>query len=469
MRKVELTMKEQTKYDLVKRFIDNGERNIKRLSSLLNCTLKTAYNLINKYKTSGKEGFVHGNHLHKPTTTKSIELTSKILEIYKDISNGTNVNFTHFNEILKRDYSIDVSYTFLMQLLSNNSFYSPKCHRSTRRKKNELIKEKMKAGRKLTQFEENVVADFLLDSDEAHPRKERSKYFGELLQMDASVDKWFGTTKSYLHAAIDDSTGSIVGVYFDKQETLYGYYQITKQFLTKYGIPTTILTDNRTIFNYIRHGKSSEERDTFTQYGFMCHRIGIDLQTSSIAQVKGRIERLFSTLQSRLITEMHLKKIETMDEANKFVQEYILQFNKQFALPYKDSINCFEKQLENTNVDEYLAIVAHRKVDNGSSIRYNGKYYRFFNDKGDLICPRPKSECLVIKKFDNDLVALFEQTVYHLEELKLYKENSIMEPKKPIVKKVYRPGLDHPWKRKLYENYLKYYRKKLQNNYSYDD
>ena len=88
----------------------------------------------------------------------------------------------------------------------------------------------------------------------------------------------------------------IVGACFDTQETLFGYYHITKQFLEKYGIPVQILTDNRTVFNYQKHGKSSEERNTFTQYGFMCHRLCICLTTSSIPQVKGRIERLFQNV-----------------------------------------------------------------------------------------------------------------------------------------------------------------------------
>ena len=174
----------------------------------------------------------------------------------------------------------------------------------------------------------------MLDSFDAHPRKERSKYFGELLQMDASFHLWFGNFKSTLHAAIDDATGEIVGAFFDLQETLNGYYHITKQFLENYGIPVQILTDDRTIFNYQKCGKSSEERNTFTQYGFMCHRLGISLSTSSIPQVKGRIERLFQTLQSRLVVELSLNNVTSIEEANMFLPQFIKLFNNEFSLPY---------------------------------------------------------------------------------------------------------------------------------------
>ena len=162
----------------------------------------------------------------------------------------------------------------------------------------------------------------------------------------------------------------IVGAYFDYQETLNGYYHITKQFLSKYGIPAQISTDNRTVFNYNKNGKGSLERDTFTQYGFMCHRLGIALQTSSIAQVKGRVERLFQTLQSRLITELSLANIENIADANDFLLSYVDQFNNEFSLPYNNTINAFENQLEGYDLDEYLAVVSHRKVDSGAVIKY---------------------------------------------------------------------------------------------------
>lgn len=333
-----------------------------------------------------------------------MNILKKIIEIYTSISNDTNVNFRHFHLILERDFNIKVSYTFLHKLLSSNLFYSPKCKKSTRSKRNKLIKQKLNENKKLTELEEAIVADHLLDSSLAHPRKERSKNFGELLQMDASVHKWFGNKKTYLHAAIDDCTGKIVGAFFDEQETLNGYYYITKQILTKYGIPAQILTDNRTVFNYIKKGKGSLERDTFTQYGFMCHRLGIALQTSSTPQVKGRVERLFQTLQSRLTTELCLAKIENITDANEFLISYIEQFNDEFSLPYNNTINSFENQLDNYDLDEYLAVVSHRKVDSGAVIKYENKYYKFFNNKGIQILPYQKADCLVIKKFNGEIV-----------------------------------------------------------------
>lgn len=468
MRKVILTMKEQTKYEIIKSFVDSKLTNYKHLAAKLNCCLKTAYNLVNKYHTEGKDGFSHGNHYHKPSITKPDSIKDRIISIYNDIIKITEINFSHFRYILKRDYDIQVSYNYIYKLLSSLGFYSPECQRKTIKKRNKLIKEKLLNKQKLTCLEEAIVADHLLDSTTAHPRKERSKYFGELIQMDASQHKWFGNYKTQLHIAVDDSTGRIVGAYFDHQETLFAYYMISRQFLLEYGIPASILTDNRTIFNYIRNGKSSEERDTFTQYGFMCHRLGISLETSSTPQVKGRVERFFRTLQGRLVTELKLKKIETIEEANKFLEHYITEFNHQFSLPYNHTINAFEPLDNSYDLNEFLAVCSHRKVDNGGVIKYMNNYYKFYTDNGVQVVPAAKQTCLVVQKFDGELIGMLDENSYHLEKFNLRKNTSTFDKHTVPKYKGHEPAWNHPWKKGYFDNYLKYYRKTQQNNYTYN-
>ncbi len=465
MKGIYLTMQEETKYQLVKSFVDNQSTNFKNLALKLNASLKTAYNLVRKYKDEGKAGFIHKNHFHKPVHTMNESIKNDIVSLYETL--GHDINFTHFKDILKRDYNISVSRSFIHNLLRSNNLYSPKSRRATIKKRNQMIKNKLKHKDKLTSSEQSIVADHLLHSYHAHPRKSRSKYFGELLQMDASQHVWFGSTKYHLHVAIDDSNGKIVGAYFNKQETLFAYYQITKQFLLEYGIPVQILTDNRTIFNSIYHNKSSEERDTFTQYGFMCHRLGIALATSSVPQVKGRVERLFQTLQSRLPVELRLNHISSVDEANLFLTSYIKEFNQQFALPYNLSTDAFEK-IDIDIMNETLAVVSRRIADNGGCIKYNNHYYHFFDHNGNRVSPLPKTKCLVIKKLDDSLVAIIDDSHYSLEIHQTHRKDSILERPLKKEKKIYRPPLSHPYKQQSYLNYLKNIRPKQQNNYSHE-
>ena len=118
-----------------------------------------------------------------------------------------------------------------------------------------------------------------------------------MIQMDASLEVWFGSKKSYLHLAVDDASGSLVGAYFDRQETLQGYYHVFYQILTNYGIPHLFYTDRRTVFDYKSKKSLSIEEDTFTQFGYACQRLGVNIETTSIPQAKGRVERMFQTLQ----------------------------------------------------------------------------------------------------------------------------------------------------------------------------
>ena len=151
--------------------------------------------------------------------------------------------------------------------------------------------------------------------------------------MDASQHIWFGDTKTHLHIAIDDATGLIVGAYFDKQETLNGYYNVLHQILVNYGVPYQFFTDRRTVFEYKKKHETSVDKDTFTQFGYACKQLGIDIRTSSVPQAKGRVERAFGTLQSRLTVELRLNSISSIEEANEFLDHYVKKFNKRFALP----------------------------------------------------------------------------------------------------------------------------------------
>ena len=118
----------------------------------------------------------------------------------------------------------------------------------------------------------------------------------------------FGGIKTCLHLAIDKATSTIVGARFDYQETLNNYYHVLYQILSKYGIPYKFFTDNRT-----------SDKDVLTQYGYVCKQLGIDLKTISVSQAKGLIERTNGTFQGRLVQELKLENITTIEEANKYL------------------------------------------------------------------------------------------------------------------------------------------------------
>ena len=450
MRKVKLRMNELEKYEVIKELVDhNGNKN--RASKKLGISIRQVNRLIIIYKEKGKSGFIHGNRGRIPSKALDKSISEDIILLYK--SKYQEFNFTHFKEYLEEEENIKVSYKFIYNTLTNAGILSPKARKKTKKefKKKQLLKEnKINIAMSDEQIESIVSHEIALE--DSHPRGEKPKYFGELIEQDGSIHLWFGNIKTCLHLAIDKATSTIVGAYFDKEETLNGYYHVLYQILTNYGIPYKFLTDNRTVFNYIslNPDKRTSDKDVLTQYGYACKQLGIDLKTTSVSQAKGLIERTNGTFQGRLVNELRLNGITTIEEANKYLIEiFIPKFNTKFAMDYKKFPSVFEVSPTLEKINYTLAILTPRKIDNGNAIKFKNKYYQpYLND--ELKCFMPKTECLVIKSFNGELLVTIDEKVYELKELSRNKKISTdfdnPLPEKKQESKKYIPPMTHPWK-----------------------
>ena len=448
MRKVELKMNEQEKYKVIKELVDhNGNKN--RASKKLGISRRQVDRLIIKYKEKGKSGFVHGNRTKKPANTLDKSISEDIILLYKN--KYYDFNFNHFKEFLKKKENIDVSYKFIYKTLTKEGILSPRARKKTKKayaKKKLLEEKKINLAMSDEQIEHIVSHEVALE--DSHPRGEKPKYFGEIIEQDGSIHMWFGGIKTCLHLAIDKATSTIVGAYFDKQETLNGYYNVFHQILTNYGIPYKFLTDNRTVFNYmsLNPDKRTSDKDVLTQYGYACKQLGVELETTSVSQAKGLIERTNGTFQGRLVSELRLNNITTIDEANKYlIDVFVPYFNNRFALDYKKFESVFEQSPNEEIINYTLAVLTPRKIDNGNSIKYQNKYYQpYLNNQ--LKCFMPKTDCLVIKAFNGDLLVTIDEQILELKELsrneRFSKEfDEVIEVKE---KKKYIPPMTHPWK-----------------------
>ena len=104
-------------------------------------------------------------------------------------------------------------------------------------------------------------------------------------------------------------------------------------------------------------------------------QLGIELECTSVPQAKGRVERLNQTLQSRLVIELRLAGISSIEEANEFLSSYTKEYNASFSLPINHTKNVFEKQPSNKKINQILSVLSTRKLDGGNCIRYKNKYY----------------------------------------------------------------------------------------------
>ena len=220
MRKVELRMNEQEKYEVIKELVDhNGNKN--RAAKKLGLSRRQIDRLIIKYKEKGKEGFIHGNRSKTPVNAKPKSLSEDIILLYKN--KYYDFNFDHFKEYLANEEDIHVSYKFIYKTLTTNDILSPRARKKTKKEftKRKLLEEK-KINLAMSNEEIKVKINHEVALEDSHPRGEKPKYFGEIIEEDGSIHLWFGDKKTCLHLAVDKATNTIVGAYFDYQETLNG-------------------------------------------------------------------------------------------------------------------------------------------------------------------------------------------------------------------------------------------------------
>lgn len=392
---------------------------------------------------------MHGNRSRKPAKSLDKSLSDNIILLYQKKYNG--FNFKHFYEYLIEKEDINVSYTFVYTTLMNKRIHSPRARKATKRR---LAKEKLQREKKLenkTEKEIEIAVNNEIALEDSHPRGEKPKYFGEITEMDGSFHLWFGDKKSCLHLATDKATNHIVGGYFDWQETLKGYYNVFKQILENYGIPYQFKTDNRTVFNYNRlnEDKRTSDKDVLTQFGYACKQLGTGIDTTSVSQAKGLIERDNETFQDRLINELKLNNITTIEDANEYlINTFIPKFNKKFALDYKKFESVYETSPSEEKINYTLAVLTPRKIDNGNSIKFNNEYYQPY-ENNQLKCFKPKTECLVIKAFNGELLVTIGEKIYELRKLEKHEKYSKefdKDTKQKEERKKYIPPMCHPWK-----------------------
>lgn len=422
----EMSYKEKLKYKTILKIV-NGKYDKKKAAIIIGCSERRINQLLNIYKTEGKNGFIHKSKNSSPINKLDTKFREKIVNLYNE--KYYDFNFTHFREKLKEFENINIPYGTLYNILSENGIKSPKKNRKSKK--------------------QNL-----------HPSRERKKYFGELVQIDASVHLWFGNFKTYLHAAIDDATGNVLGAYFDTGETIKGYYEMTYQILTKYGIPMTFYSDRRTIFEYYSKKMVNIEKDTFTQFEVACDKLGIEIITTSIAQAKGKIERLFESFQSRLVAELRLNNINTIEKANQFVLGYLPVYNKQFALPINYNKSFMEESPSIELINLYLSIFTNKIINNGSTVKHKGVlYYPELNShRINLI---PKTKVIFIESFDHKYYILHEDKFYNAVKL-VVEQHIIHKAKKE--KNVYRPPASHPFKAASYQRYIEKHNSKKKIN-----
>lgn len=447
-------MDEFKKYEVIKALVDHPHGNKERAALTLGCTKRHINRMIAGYRKEGKSFFLHGNKGRKPATTIPQEIRNSVVDLYR--TKYYEANFQHYTELLAEREGIRISVSSVSNILEAAYILSPKVTKAKRKRiKTELLAKKKLASSK--KDSDSIQAN-LVAVEEAHSRRPRCAYFGEMQQMDASPYEWVSGQIWHLHLAIDDATGTITGAWFDTQETLSGYYHVFHQILSDYGIPYKFFTDRRTIFTYKKKNSPSLDEDIYTQFAYACKQLGVLLESSSVPQPKGRVERLNQTLQSRLPVELRLAGITTIDGANEFLHSYIKKFNAKFSLPIHNTKSVFETQPSDEKINRILAVLNERTVDCGHCIQFQRDHYRMLNSRGGQVHYRKGTKVMVIQAFDGSLYCCVnDKDIYVLDKVEQrYKTSQELDGRQPASKpkKRYIPPMNHPWRRAAFLKFV---------------
>jgi transposase len=344
------------KLALIKGAVEN-RYTVNEVALRLNLSNRRIKQLKKAFREYGEPALIHGNCGKHPSNYTDEKLRDKIIAL-KKTEVFKNANFTHFKELLLEHESIEISYTSLSRILKNAGIVSKRSHRSESR---------------------------------CFRRRKRKSAFGEMLQADGSSYDWFGTGQRFTaHGFVDDATGSLTGLYFCQNECLMGYLEVLRQTLINHGLPGEFYLDKASIF-FVSNKK--EEHWTIeeqlagrplgqTQFGMIVQeQLEIKMTRAHTPQAKGRIERLWGTLQDRLPIWLKLNGIMDMERANGNIDKIIQYYNAHFAVIPETPETAFVRLHESFDLDKLLVVRYERKTDNCGCFSYNNVIFQIDSKK----------------------------------------------------------------------------------------
>lgn len=339
MQKVSLSSKEQIKLDVITKVIQ-GKLTRRSAQQILAVSERSLRRYIKDFQDNGPLFVKHKNWSNTPANKTLSALKEEILNIALD--KYFDFNRKHAWEKLTEIEGYPIGYHTFNRWCNEKKILTKKTNKRKRKK---------------------------------HYRRKRMKQKGLMIQMDGSPEVWFGLKKRSLIIAIDDADGEIIGGCFSPTETTFSCMKVIKQVLKKRGLFNLLYVDKAGIFGGNPSAKFGIKREGFSNLKDRLEKLNIQTLYAHSPQAKGRVERAFNTLQDRLIPEMRIAGIKTIEEANRFLNNYYLPeiYNKKFTVEPESGESAFIPILPSLNLDEHFYSCVRRKVKGDHTISFRGK------------------------------------------------------------------------------------------------
>ncbi len=407
-----MTEKESMRYDLIQSLID-GKINGTDASKQIGVSIRHVKRMKSAVIKKKMKGIIHasrGRIGNRGLDIKIVENAKKYLkEKYYDFGP------TFASEKLEKIHNIKINKESVRQIMIAVNLWKPKSRKQPKQR---------------------------------HTWRARKDNYGEMQQFDGSYHVWFGNEESCLLLSVDDATGKITYGQFGYSESVKEVFGFWRGYLDQNDLPLSIYLDKFSTYK-VNHKNAVDNSDLITQFQRACNQLGINLITAHSPQAKGRIERMFNTLQDRLIKELRLAEIITIEEANKFLQKYIPKFNTQFSVVPARRKDLHKKLNQTTEekLPQIFSIQNERKINNDYTVTFKNQYFQL-NERQETTTY--KKDSVIVEEHLNGEIKI------NLKGHNLNYEVLPERPKREIDVKLaaltkqkqstYKPPIDHPWR-----------------------
>ena len=274
--------------------------------------------------------------------------------------------------------------------------------------------------------------------------RQRKKHYGQMVQMDGSEHKWLEDRGPgcVLMGYIDDATGIPFGRFHAYEGTIPAMDSF-KRYIKKRGIPLSVYLDKHTTYKSTKKQTIEEElanQEALSRFERALKELGVEVIHANSPQAKGRVERIFNTFQDRLIKEMRLANVNTIDHANIFLEKYLPVYAKRFAVKPAKAGDLHRPIPKGTDLDRILCVKTKRQLRNDFTVAHDKKLYQILdNVRAERV--------MVEERIDGSMVIRHKDAKLKFKEIATRPKKPEPE-KKPIFKliRAYAPNMKHPWR-----------------------
>ncbi len=314
--------------------VDDGRLSVQNGANMLDITKRQMFRLLRRYRTEGAAAIRHkargktpNNKIHKAKRDYAVAL---VKENYEDFGP------TLAAEMLAEHHGFKISRETLRKWMVDAGIWLSRKHRRA-----------------------------------IHQPRSRRECFGELIQIDGSDHRWFEDRAGpcTLLVFIDDATSMLMELRFVPSESTFSYFDALESYLLKHGRPVAFYSDKHTVF---RVPKPNKHMTGMTQFGRALAQLNIEILCANSSQAKGRVERANRTLQDRLVKELRLAGVSSMEDGNAFLEGFVDRHNARFAkAPSKPNNLHRALNIEPDRLSEVFCLRDQRHVTKDLMLKYD--------------------------------------------------------------------------------------------------